>query len=294
MTSRTRTLLWAGLLAAAGCTGGGPGQSGSPGGPAPGVPSSPAAGGDAAYTIMLQVFNDPVSHVRDAEAYKARLERENRWTGLLAVHKAGHSELFWGRYPNQPAAEKDLTAAKPLFPRAIVVPLPGKDVGPPEWNLKNAQGDFSLLVAVYKDDPSRNYYNRKEKALYSCRGLRDKNVDAYYYHGDSTSHVTIGIFGPNSVRMKLSPVTQQLEQEVLDPRIGALRKEFPDLLVNGNTVSQVLRDPRTQRIVRKQAQQTHLIRIPHDEPQVPETREAPPDPPRQPEPWQGPRTILRP
>jgi len=220
-------------------------------------------------SILLCVLRDPAGHVRDAKEYRKLLEADPGWKGLSVVHKTGHSELYWGRYATVDAAQSNLAKAKafrtpagvPLFAQAIVVPLQLDDIGPAEWNLKNAKGGaYSLLVAVFKDDPERKYTGRRRRAVELCEKLRQKEYEAYYHHGPAVSDVTIGTFKRGSVRVKWTPTGAQLD--ILDQHIEALQQQFPYLVLNGNTISFVTRDPRTRRIIGRETRRTYLIRIP--------------------------------
>jgi hypothetical protein len=220
------------------------------------------------YSVLLMVFRDPATHVKDATDFQERLAKHAKWKGLFVLHKLGHSELYWGRYPTVDAAAKNLTAAKayrppsgqPIFAQAITVPLPKPDIGPPEHNLKNAKGAYSLLVAVFKDVPEIKYYNRRQKAVQACEALRKEGYEAYFHHGPAVSDVTIGTFKPDSVRVVWRETGAQLE--ILDPQISRLQQRFEWLLMNGNTISFIRRDPRTGQAVSKERRRTYLVRIP--------------------------------
>lgn len=224
------------------------------------------------YTILLCALTDPETHVADAERYRKTLTEKVGWKDLFVVHKGGRSELFWGRYRSGEAkeAQDNLKTAKayrtkdgiPLFVKAIVYPIPGKEIGPKEWNLKGAKGEHSLLVAVFKDDPERNYVGRRRFAVQYCRRLRQHRYEAYFHHGPVNSHVTIGAFGHKAIRIQKTPTGQKLY--ILDPAIKQLQKDFPLLAINGSGVIDHIRDPRTGKMIRHK-RKTYLIRIPHGE-----------------------------
>ncbi len=224
--------------------------------------------GEDAHTILLEILRDPATHVRDANYYREMLEKNAGWKGVFVIHKAGHSELFWGRYSSVGAAQENLGKAKayrppsgdPIFAKAIVVPLPGKDIGPAEWNLKNAKAAYSLLVAVFKDDPERKYVGRRRRAVELCEQLRKSHCEAYFHHGRTSSDVTVGAFPPQSIGIRRTRTGPQLD--IRDPKIRLLQKQFPHLLLNGNTIADVRRDPRTGRIISRQIKTTYPVRIP--------------------------------
>jgi len=271
--SRWLTLAAAAALLAAGCDQDPnwvrwPGRSDTE--PADADASHGAAGGgeEDSFAILLSAFRDPATHVQDAKLYQERLQTEAKWKNVFIIHKTGHSDLYWGRYPSIEAAQKNLAKAKafrppsgrPIFAQAIIVPLAGPDIGPPEYNLKNAKGAYSLLVVVYKNVPERKYTGRKRRAVQTCEALRKKGYEAYFHHGAAVSNVTIGTFEPDSVRVIWTKTGAQLE--VLDPEVRKLQEQFAWLLLNGNTVSFVRRDPRTNRPVARETRRTYLIRVP--------------------------------
>jgi len=83
------------------------------------------------------------------------------------------------------------------FLRARMVRLPTANVGNPAWNLENASGTYTLQVGVF--EPTDEFWNFKEGAAELCALLRDKGYEAYYYHTEGSSIVTVGTFGPNAV-----------------------------------------------------------------------------------------------
>ena len=220
------------------------------------------------YSILLAVLSNPVNHVRDADYYKRVLTEKLGWKDVFVVHKEGYSTVFWGHYRTWKEAQPNLRIAKAyraangsaVFAKAIIVPLPGKDIGPNEWNLKNVNASYSLLVAVFRDDPKRNYFGRKRFAVQYCRRLRKAGYEAYFYHSPVASHVTIGAFGPESISIKEGPKGKILE--IKDPRIKALQHDFPYLAVNGAGMNEIVYDPKTRKEIRIPVK-TYLIRIPH-------------------------------
>ncbi|KKL18803.1 hypothetical protein LCGC14_2471870, partial [marine sediment metagenome] len=220
------------------------------------------------YTVLMIVMTDPGTHGADAQRYRRILTEKLAWKGLFVISKGGHSELYWGRYRTSAAAQKTLAKAKAyrtqngmaLFSRAMVVPLPGKDIGPEQWKLRNAAGEYSLLVAVFKDDQERNYIGRRRFAVEYCRRLRANRYQGYYLHGTVVSHVTIGAFGAKSFRRRKGPGGPEIE--ILDPQLKKLRKDFPQLAVNGSGVNVIYPTSTGKRV--RVPRKTYLIRIPKD------------------------------
>ena len=199
------------------------------------------AGGDEStngFAILLTTTSGP-NHVRQAGYIKQSLETA-QWRDVFIVTKANHSEVFWGTYSTIQSAQSDLKKAKGFqnragrqpFARALLVPLPGKDVGPPEWNLLNASGAYTVQMAAYYDIPDQNYFGRKRSAVQLCQKYRKLGYQAYYYHGPVRSHVTIGTFDKSAIATIRRG--RNVQKEIRDPRIHAIIREFPQFNVNGN------------------------------------------------------------
>jgi hypothetical protein len=225
------------------------------------LPASDQATGD--YTILLQTFERTPQgppHAYLAEQWKKSLSEKLGWKGLTVVTSADHSELYWGRFPTIEAARPSLKKAKDHrtpqktapFERAYITTSPGVNPGPPEWDLRNCKGAYTLVVADFQDVPKEDYTGRKEKAVAYCGELRQKGHDAYYHHGPSSSQVTIGSFGPEAVRAETVLVPQpggarpvKAERRVVaDPKLIALKKDpfFHYRTWNGRQTFNVVKD----------------------------------------------------
>ena len=162
------------------------------------------------YTILLHTFSGP-NHVRQSKLYRDKTKELAGWKGLEVVHKDNNSELYWGRYPSIPSAESDLKMARTwhvpnvnraAFPFPKVVLIPGKEIETPEYNLLNAsEGYWTVLVAIFVDDPSQGFVgrDRQKHALEYCDWLRKQGYEAYYRHMSGRSQITVGTFPENAV-----------------------------------------------------------------------------------------------
>jgi hypothetical protein len=230
-------------------------------------PRSPGGSQDGGHTILLEVVTGD-NHVTTAKTRKALRVQQTNWKDIFLVHKSGQSQICWGKYQSVASARKNLAKAKAyrasdggaVFAGAIVIPVPGKKVGPPEWDLANATGAHSLLVAAFHDVPAQNYIGRKKRAVQYCRRLRDHGYKAYYYQGLGNSTVTIGAFPSSSVKEGASG-----KKLIADPKIISLMKDFPDLAVNGNAVVRRVYNPRTRKY-QSVKRKTYLVRIPRRKP----------------------------
>ena len=175
--------------------------------PLPG-PTIPA---NARYTLLCRSFTGQ-NHVAVASAVKDQLRTATNLPGWYVVHQPERSELYYGYYaaiddPRNPAetrrADADKQSVQTLddgaggkpFGKALFVALDSPDPSaPPQWNLVNARGDYTLEIASYTGP------GRKEAAVESVQQAREQGVEAYYYHGDAVSSVCIGVFPAAAVR----------------------------------------------------------------------------------------------
>jgi hypothetical protein len=241
--------------------------------PAPTIPQ------DARWTIFCRDFTGP-GHMEQALAARDSLLASSKATDWYVVHGADHSTLYFGFYRaiDERVKDKDLardaakaasdraairaivdrSTGRKLFPLAIVMTLDeASPTAPPEWDLVNAKGHWSLQIAAFQDDP-----RRKSTAIEVVRALRAEGVEAYYYHGPSISSVCVGAFpesaiideeaqasDPNTPVLVMPaglpapnhPVTadgrpmsvKQPNLKILDPALRELFKKYPTHATNG-------------------------------------------------------------
>lgn len=205
------------------------------------------------YTILLHTF-DSTDHVNQSKLWKRRTVENAGWDDIFVVHKDDHSVLHRGRYRSVEAAQKDLQEAKQYDPGtgirpytgAILVPLPGEQVGPPEWHLNNIQGEWTVKVAVFYDVPEKNYYGRKRFAVDYCERLRKEGYKAFYAHDPAKSHVYIGDFPPSAVEVNEEGDRPSLD--IREPRMKQILEDFPQLAVNGSGERVRRYDPETKQL----------------------------------------------
>ena len=223
----------------------------------------------ARFTILL-FSNDGPGHAAQAELYRQRTAQHAGWRDLRVVHHATHSELWWGGYATIEAAQDNLKKAKayvtparvPVYAKALVIPLPVEDVGPPPWRLSGIRGEWTVVVASFYDVPEANYFGRKENAVEYCKQLRSEGREAYYHHGPARSNVTVGSFPASAARL---PPSGQGEPKVLDWRLGRTMKDFEFLAVNGRKeyVSRLVDAGDGRGKIQRDARKSFLLRIPH-------------------------------
>ena len=234
----------------------------------PGKKTPKVAEGDDAFTILLGRVSG-TDHASRAKALKAALEKESGWKDLFIVHQSGHTELCRGKYPTIESAQKDLKGVKAYqyknaagettqpFKRVFLVALPGKSIGPPEWELTRQGGAYTVEVGTFYDVPKDNYVGRKRFAVQYCQQLRQDGYDAFYYHGVSRSSVTIGSFPATAVQAR-----EDGTKTVAEPKITHILNlaKFKYYAVNGRTEWVTTKDPRTNKKTKIQ-RRSFLVRI---------------------------------
>jgi hypothetical protein len=174
---------------------------------------NPAPPKGAIYTIYCQRVDGDM-HVQRANRIKQQLIDNTKMKEWYVIHENGQSLLYYGYYRviNDPKDPKETQRAQrdratidlmtdPMgnrpFQRAVFVELNAPDpVAPPEWNLLNAKGAYSLQIAAYKDSPQR-----KDAAIETVRAARAQGIEAYYYHGATSSLVCVGAWPESAVQI---------------------------------------------------------------------------------------------
>jgi hypothetical protein len=155
---------------------------------------------------------------------------------------------------------------RPIWP-FVYATLEELPVGPsqrPEWDLEQAEGSWTLHVAVfYNEGPITN---RRYLAEEYCRELRvEQRVEAYFHHGPVRSSVYIGRFPERAVQSitQTDPLTGAViaKNQIVDPELLALQERFPYSYQNGKRVNELARDPNTGEIVRLPFR-SFIVRLP--------------------------------
>jgi hypothetical protein len=234
-------------------------------------PSEPPAG--EPWTILcLETYGpegrDPAELLAGALRNAKGLEPDS----VRLVHDGESHRLYYGTYYRDRDPDtgeyriplelrRDMTYIRQLasgqtypFLHCLPVPRDADHVGPPEWDLSRAPGDYTLLVAVYADMPER-----REAAVEHVKLLREQGEEAYYYHHLSKSHVCVGSFVDSSAASYGRAVPR-----IDDPTLRIARRKHPHFIYNGQYISNVNRDP-AGNITSKTRQPTRLVRIPRDQ-----------------------------
>ncbi|MFW5839689.1 MAG: hypothetical protein ACOCZE_03835 [Planctomycetota bacterium] len=243
----------------AGCNGTNTGAGG-------GLFASDSAGlniGKGQYTILLQTSTGP-EHLAWVKSYKQVVMKHTGFTDgqLIAMQiDENASALYLDTYETFEDARKQLKKVQEIttptgtqpFKGALIVPVPGQDIGPDEWNLaKVDRGAYTLLVGKWQNSPDDDFFQRREWAVKHCQRLRKRGYDAYFYHAEAESLVTVGIFGEGAVEMITKG--RETRPEVRDPKVAAIQKSdemLKYMLVNGHKVYERIAqiDPVTRQTV---------------------------------------------
>ena len=269
---------------------------------------------DAQFTLYCQAIGG-LDHVGRANMAKNDLVRTSGLKDWYVIHSDAESVIYYGFYRciNDPKDKKETARAQndlkqitgladaqgnKIFGQCLFVEITSPDpTAPAEWDLRNADGFWSLEIAVYKDSPQR-----KQAAVDAVREARKQGVPAYYFHGPTASSVCIGtwprdafddgiakgapddpnggaIVAPDSEQdlvvlpTPLDPNVQirnrdgQRVQEltprtsVRDPSLAAMIAQYPTHAVNGDVMITRAKDPATGQ-VSEVSDPSLMVRIP--------------------------------
>jgi hypothetical protein len=273
-------------------------------------PTADAPPPDAQWTLYCVAIGGP-AHVEQANAAKAELVKLTHMKDWYVIHQEAESVIYYGFYRtiNDPKDQKEVDRAQSdrariagltdqqgnkIFQHVFFVEVSAPDpAAPPEWNLCNADGYWSLEIAAYKDSPKR-----KQAAVEAVREARAQGVQAYYYHGETISSVCIGAWPKRAVRtqddtIEAPPSEQEVvvlpqsipgldqlqfrsretgqrirtvapKNEPVDPSLIAMMQKYPRHSVNGLVMVNKVKDPVTGE-VKSIEDPSFVVKIPHPE-----------------------------
>jgi len=244
---------------------------------------------------------------------KAYLMAKSPFKDWYVVHSEAQSTLFYGFYSTidkndreaakahadraKIAAWADETGDHP-FATCFFTPItPPTPPAPAEWNLANApaRAYWSVQIAAFKDNAQR-----KQAAVTLVQELRNKGVDAYYYHGQSMSVVCIGTWPADAVKQqdidgseaiadpddamlisstplpsryqgakmktrdgqRLVPYAERID--IADKSLAATFKEYPYNYVNYEAQAKQVKTAEGK--IETQIAPSLLVRVPHEDP----------------------------
>jgi hypothetical protein len=211
------------------------------------TPAVDAPPKDARFTIYCLSLTGP-DHTARADQVKLLWQQATNRSDWYVVHQEDQSLVYFGYYKAIDGSSRD--AARALadrkmiqsltdstgdqpFAQALLLPLDAPDpTAPPQWNLLNAKGAWTLEIAVYQGR------DRKQAAVDSVRQARAQGIEAYYYHGPSASSVCIGTWPEEAVAVEHASVQSSDPSQPLIVVPDELASRMPDSATdeNGNRV----------------------------------------------------------
>lgn len=194
--------------------------------------------------------------------------------GAVVSERDGRPVVVYGSYddPGSEEAQAGLAEVRGVevagmrpFATAVLLPPPAMKAatGPDSYDLRGVKaklGDkavYTLQVGVYgRPDFERPTDEElklfREQAELAVQQLRGDGEQAFYYHGPNTSSVTIGVFSEDDYDATTMPAVET-------PALRALRKRFPNNLLNGEGLMETVK---TDRGPVKRLQASRLVAIP--------------------------------
>jgi hypothetical protein len=165
-----------------------------------------------------------------------------------------------------PKIKQDLATIRSLaigdrypFLTARPIAKPSQSVGPKEWDLRNARGDYTLHVGVTFN--TREMHNYQEAAVEWVKALRDEGHEAYYYHDpdQGKSDICVGTFGKDAL------VDTGGGKKGFSDAVKALRdkSDFKYNLENGSKISRLGTDENGKRV--NMPNWSFLVKIPRSQ-----------------------------
>jgi len=231
-----------------------------------------ARSGSEPWTIECGVYDDEDHReLADELERSLRAVRDLKADRVSVQHDEERSIVYYGRYDlgYEPDGEtislsdeikgdlrfiRTLTMADGQYPflGARPIPAPSEDVGPPEWNLENASGTYTLQIGWTHN--TAGFSQRKQAATEWVRDLRQRGYEAYYHHSPDrpVSLVTVATFDESAVE-RTPDGRERYAQAVRDLQANP---EFCCNLENGHRVIRTLENGE------KRALPSFLVRIP--------------------------------
>ena len=182
---------------------------------------------DAQWTLYCQAVAGP-EHVARANQAKQQLIDGTKMKDWYVIHQDEQSVIYYGFYrdlddPKGKADKKKIDdlrdpAGNKIVGQIMFVEINAPDPeAPPQWNLQNAQGYWSVEIAMYKDHPQR-----KQAAVDAVKAAREQGIEAYYYHGQTASSVCVGAWPKDAVQSRIEDETKGIVPDTTDPEATVL------------------------------------------------------------------------
>jgi hypothetical protein len=227
---------------------------------------------EPAWSIVLNTFSGETHATASANMIASLRTIAPQLTSQAHVRStASGSMVMYGLYPSldDPRAREDLERIKSIkhqdvavFPRAFLTRTGSAakhQVNDPNALLSvrqrhpNVDPLYTLQVAAWSDFETGQLKidELRKRAEAHARDLRAKGFEAYYHHGDSgISVVTVGLFDRTAYDVQLGDLSPDLTQ---------LRKQFPEYLVNGEPLMELIDRHNPRRGTRPQVPRLVLV-----------------------------------
>lgn len=202
------------------------------------------------WTIECGVY-DGDDRRKVAEDFASGLKKVKglRPEAVSVQHFPRRSVVFYGEYlldydkndkiVFSPEIRKDVEFVRSLtsgdarpFLLARPTPKPIEIKAPPEWNLENAKGVYTLQIGVTYN--TATFREREQAAVDWVADLRKRGYEAYYYHQPDRplTIVTVGTFDESAVRP--TDISRRIGKEdpntvVASPNMGVYSKAVREL-----------------------------------------------------------------
>jgi hypothetical protein len=257
-----------------------------------GCESAGSRGPQQTWTIHVATIGGPDQHARTKQIAES-LEGLSELDGgtVRVVHDSDGGQIYYGNYTRwwdarteqwryEPDPHEDLAFIKSLtydgktlpFATAMLMEDAPRVVSQPEWDAREADGYWSLQVAVFYNTES--FQRRHQAAAEYCELLRQQGHEAYCYHGTRTSTVLVGAFPEDAVHtvqketVNLRGERVNTAETVIAYRsLQALRNQFPHTIENGHVINVIQYDRKTGEEIRT-PQPSLIVKLPRtDQPE---------------------------
>lgn len=232
-------------------------QSGTPssGGPQPiSLSKQSESGSSAGATCTIALHNlsgTGAETLAQAKSMLVDIQQQTSWKDLHIIQSDMFTKICRGYFMSFSSSEAQRTlhqvrnftdsrGNKP-FETAIFAALPNTELapasgGPPEWDLRRSPANASLCIGFFVNDELCK--DRVAAAVEKVKKLRNKGVEAWYYHGQYRSGVYVGHFDAQyewvtTGKSSDGQLIHRMQFVTHDPSFATLRKQFPEYQRNG-------------------------------------------------------------
>ncbi len=236
-------------------------------------PSAPVLSPSEGWSIL--VSRVPESSPASAPVLLDRIRTAGGLPGATLQRRAGGLVITLGSFSTPTSAQAqdalkrvratEVNGARP-YAFAFFAPPTGEGVtgANPEWDLRRvrsrlgSRAEYTLQVGVYarlsggvpSADEVAQFRKAAEEAVTTLRG---EGEQAFYYHGPTSSTITIGVFDETEHDSTVAPAMESR-------RLKSLRERHPNNLVNGAGFRETVQTDSGRSI--RRLQRSQLVQIP--------------------------------